>query len=729
MINRTTPQTIALLLVLGVGGRSFSAAPVIFHASDPIGPDETAVIAGANLDRVRTVRLRRLDDDAKRKTASARTVEVKVIQSDAHALMFVIPSTMGAGVYSYDLLGPDGASTGVLNAPTVYWTQGDRGHAASPGGWLRVLGRNIARTARATLELIAADGSVLQLHPQSASLWDGAFTIPTKMPAGTYRLRIWNGHGDAETWRDGGTLEIGPRTARPAVLIDVRAAGAIGDGAHDDSRAIDGALRAAGARGGGTVYFPRGYYRLSTPLNIPGGVAMKGEARDVVTLVWSDFKDPPNALLSGYSNFAIENITIVATNHAHLISGGFSDNGGSDGQDIAIRHVTVRASIFGGHQLPEVSAARARRAMSFSSGGADTLRLAGHNLIVEDCDLSGSGRSLFLFRPRSAHIAGNTFYNGRVGWYSVTGADGVIFENNHVVGADLQSTGGGINTLSPESAASRNILFYKNTFDRFFGWDREALTSDGAGGFYFGNAQAIDAATLRLIDSPAQGAGNRTWIGAGVFVIGGRGLGEFAEVRKIEADRVFLDHPLPALPDSSSVFSIVSMQENYLIIENEFHDAGVAVQFFGTSVNHVVFGNKSHRTSGYADRGIFYHHPQPSWYTQILANEIVNGDLSAPAAISICGSQAGKTTALLNFGAIVRANVLDGNARIDVGGSESRDTPSVSDLVIEKNKIRNTDVAIAIDGTIPSLVIRNNTMDRVKSGVVAGYDANRCRNH
>jgi autotransporter-associated beta strand protein len=52
--------------------------------------------------------------------------------------------------------------------------------------------------------------------------------------------------------------------------------GAYGDGVHDDTAAIQGALAAAGGNGGGIVYVPAGKYRLTGTLDIPSGVELRG---------------------------------------------------------------------------------------------------------------------------------------------------------------------------------------------------------------------------------------------------------------------------------------------------------------------------------------------------------------------------------------------------------------------------------------------------------------------
>ncbi len=51
---------------------------------------------------------------------------------------------------------------------------------------------------------------------------------------------------------------------------------AIGDGKTDNSTAIQKALDDMGKQGGGTVYIPAGKYRISTHLNVPEGVELRG---------------------------------------------------------------------------------------------------------------------------------------------------------------------------------------------------------------------------------------------------------------------------------------------------------------------------------------------------------------------------------------------------------------------------------------------------------------------
>src|SRR5262249_58110435 len=117
---------------------------------------------------------------------------------------------------------------------------------------------------------------------------------------------------------------------------------------------------------------------------------------------------------------------------------------------------------------------------------------------ITDCDLYVSGsRSLFLSRVRCGLVARNTFTNGRWGWYLIGGSDGLIFEDNVIRGGDLMSTGGGLSTLDG-STSSRGGYFAHNTPRRFWGLDRQAVSTHRAGRTLPGPPACAAAPTLTL---------------------------------------------------------------------------------------------------------------------------------------------------------------------------------------------------------------------------------------
>lgn len=708
---------------------SLTTSPVyanssLFWVSDPVAPDETVLVMGDQLKDTADIWVARLADDPSRPTSeSTEKFHIKPIQATATSLKFVLPENLGTGVYRIGF-GRQDAATYELNAPSIYWLQGDQGISSSAGGWVRVLGRNIARNSDARLTLTRAGQSEgITLRPSSSNLWNATFRVPVNLGRGTYIAKLWNGNGDVGAWRDAGTWNVEMKASLPTLTVDVKDFRATGDGVHDDTEALKAALHSLDQRGGGTLLLPRGQYRLSQGLRLPSHTILKGEDRALVRLIWAEMVIPPFALIQGASDFAIEDLTIFAGNHGHVISGGFvagSDDSEIDARNIAIRRVTVRASMYRDHLTPDQVSQRFKAALKFSSGGPDTVRLSGENLTIEDCDLYGSGRSFYLRQPRGAYIARNKFYNGRWGWYSISGPDGVIFEQNEVIGADLQSTGGGVNTLHQVTQFAQNVAFLHNRFKMMEGWDREALTSDGPRGCYYGPIASISndgwSATLpeRATDNSLD---MKVCIGAGIFVLGGKGMGQVRRVQAVEADTIKLDHPFDVPPDSSSVISITSYQRNYLMIGNEFSDTGIAVQFYGSAVNHVIADNVSRRSLGFRSKGLQYKTGyQPTWYTQFLGNRIAEGDLGSDALIAVWGAQKLPNRAPLSLATIVRNNHLDGNAHIEVKGYIAG-SPGVQDVVIEGNQVDQAEIGISIDEGVRDALLRRNSFHKVATPI------------
>lgn len=706
---------LALVYIFVHWGSQASARSEVFWASDPIRPDETVLVFGHDLDAVRNIRVERLPDaPSAGDGAITESEKVSTTQNSATSLKFTIPKDFRDGTFRVHL-DPDGA-TFDLNVPTVYWLQGDQGTASRPGGWLRVLGRNIGRSPSAILTLTPLEKGrdKIVLSAARSGLWDSKFLIPSDTPPGPYAVSLWNGNGNLSSWRSAGIWQVGAVGTEHAVQLNVKSFGARGDGVQDETPHFKAALQALAVTGG-TLFVPRGYYRLGDTIVLPPGTHLKGESQRLVRLIWPDFPIPPRTLIEGSTDFSIEDVMIFASNHAHIISGGFqagTDVPLSNARDITIRNVRVRASVYRGHGVtPKQIDDRFVAALKFSSGGPDTVRLSGENLRIEGSDIYGSGRSFYLQAPRGAYVANNKFYNGRWGWYSVSGADGVIFEGNQIIGGDLQSSGGGVNTLKGEFFA-QNVAFIENKFQMTHGWYGEAMTSDGPGGCYFGPLNAISESgrSLTLASEPKT-QGPQKCVGAGLFILGGRGMGQVRRIAAINGANVSVDHPFIVLPDTTSTISITTLQRHYLMIGNEFSDAGVAIQLFGSSIDDVVADNISSRTGGFIARGLQYGgYFQPTWYNQFLGNQISEGDSAADAVLAVRGSQKAPNQSPLALATVIRSNVLEGGAHIEVSGY-TKNAPGVKDAIVENNRVSNVDRPIRIDAGAIDVLVRKNFID------------------
>lgn len=732
---------VALTVLAGLAvAAAAGAAPVVFWASDPVAPDDTVLVCGDGFGDSPTVGLVRLaDGDADTPAplewpASAQRVEV--LQPSDQSLKFVIPADLEPGAYAFRVeAGGEASAPVLLNCPTVYWAQGDVGVSASPGGWLRVFGRCMGQDSaevRISLrpEQAAGGAPETRLTVTAADTWSATASVPGDLAPGRYAVRVHNGHGGPVGWSDAGTIEVADPEPWPQEVFDVTHYGATRQGQVIDGEAIRAALAAAEGNGGGVVYLPRGQYQVQGTLTIPRRTVLRGEGTALVALFWPD-TESPYTLIEGSNSFGLEDLTVYASNYRHAIA---AELGQPDSGDTFLRRVRVRADLYRGHLTPEQVDARFRAFQALSSGGGDTVRMGGRNVVIEDCDLYGSGRSLYLLRPRGARITGNTLYHGRWGWYCIDGSDGLILESNRIVGADLMSTGGSLNCYT--SAASQNVYYAHNRLSLMHGWDREAMTTDAGYGAWFGTASEIGADTLVLGGDEPTWNRKADWRGAGVFILGGRGMGQYRRIAEYDGRTVTLDRPWDVLPDENSPITITMLQGRYLFIGNVFEDVGIALQYYGTSIDNVAAGNTVARGGGFYNSGRWYRHFQPSWYCQFLGNAIIEGNCyrfgpnnataSGTSYIGTQGLQAQGGEAPLALCSVHRGNRLDNNAELRFIGV-SAEHPGLRDLVAEHNTIANADRGIYVDDGCAGVLLRENTFENVLAEVVSAREEREAR--
>jgi hypothetical protein len=713
--------SVALSIALGLFLVPAHCAPAVFWSSGPVGPNETALVVGHELIDVTEIRIERsrdTSDSSGHSPIAARRIPVE--RKPTGTVYFAVPADFDMGVYRYEIVTPTGSASGLLNNPMLHWAQGNLGHAASPGGELRVFGRCITLTSGALLKFERQGSDERTVIPmRNGSLWTASALVPTTMQPGSYNISVWNGRGGVEAWSNSVKIEIRNPEIVSGRIVSAMEYGGRGDGLSDDTAAIDSGL-ADIAKTGGTLFLPRGRYLLKRPIVVPKGVTLRGADKDLTSLFWPDFETPPDSLISGEQDFSIEDLSLYASNHHHVISGGFSNRDGSAG-NIRIRRVRIRASAFRGH-ISESEISRRLSTMKTGVGGpngADAIRLRGANLEISGCDILASGSSLFILDSEDVVISDNVFRNGRGGWYSISGSRRVLVERNGFVGMDLGASGGGINSLFSREGSSENIWLFKNKFRMMYAWDREAMTTDGPGGTYFGLVDKFNDRKLFLAGPLTPGS--RSLVGQGVFILDGRGAGQFAQIEASDGETLVLDRQWEVSPDQTSLVTITAMVQHYLIVENEFSDAGTAVQLYGTSVEQIVAGNSSARTAGFINQGRWYEHFQPSWYIQYLNNRIVDGTVyrggpdgsifSGDAVIGAYGLPDPRIRSPLVLGIVMRGNSLAENARIEVGRCGGI-APTIRGIVIERNVVLNNVDPISGVGPGCDALVRDNAIGK-----------------
>jgi len=729
---------LALVLLLCAPARA--EPPQIFWASDPVKPGETVLMVGSDLDTPAKITVRRLDDTGGAADAAAAGsapapaaagvdvagVDVAPLLTTAQSLMVPIPADMAPGVYRLRLTTAQGAVEQVVNAPAVYWSQGDLGADAAPGGTVRVFGRDIARTPAATLTLAPeAGGAPLVLPAAQGGLWDARFDLPATLAPGRYALTLWNGHGDRTARADAGTMLIRVPAAAPSRVVTLSPTRTGTN--RDDTARIQAALDELGRAGGGTLKLTRGRFAISAGLVIPQFVTVEGEERDMTSLALADGPNPPLVLISGQSDFTLKDFAILAGNHSHIISGGFDAAGIPIGSgNITIDSVMIRASMFPRFQDPEETKSRYVAAVKIARAGVDAVRLTGENITVARSDILSSMRPFFLSNAKHAYIHGNKFYNGRLGWYSITRSQNVIFEGNAIIGADLQSGGGGVNTLYQNgSPTSNNVVFKSNSFERMMGGDRESMTTDGLAGCYSGPV-ILRAGEHRAVVAPpalVEGASAgpafdpavlKKCLGAGLMVFKGRGAGQVRMITAVDGLTLTLDRPLQTGSDADTTAIVGGGHFNMLYVDNTATDTNTAGQFYGTMVNGVMAGNTGTRTTGFQARALKYGTVQSLFFLQFLDNRVNPVQQTHGFGIEARATLSPDMEGPHLQGLVIRNNALLGNASVGVFTNDPKRT-GIRDVLIEGNRIERADVGIYVSGGVANVLLRDNSFkDNIK---------------
>lgn len=277
-----------------------------------------------------------------------------------------------------------------------------------------------------------------------------------------------------------------------ATLFDVKDFGATGDGITDDTLALQAAIDAAAAAGGGRVILPAGTYRISsgsdhTGLLLKDNVALDGAGMGVTVIKLDDSDDLVTALLRGAGdNLEINRLTLDGNGRGDTgVSDCWSSNGTTNllldaveavsgsGYGIDLRsargEVTVRNCVARQNGLDGITADTA--AVALLQDNASYLNLGagyslGGNVRLEDSEasLNGADGIRLVEQPLSDRQAivdgGITLANGGNG-VLINAVDGFQvrgLEVNNNAGYGIHSAGGregeiAYNTLHGNSLA------------------------------------------------------------------------------------------------------------------------------------------------------------------------------------------------------------------------------------------------------------------------------------
>ena len=685
--------------------------PRIFWASDPVRPNETVLLQGSDLGGASaTVELARLPDEevTKQTPDHLAWTRVPLLQPTADSIKFVIPADWKNGVFACRVsVAGVASSTLLLNAPDPWWVQGDEGEAASQGGWLRIFGKDLSTGGNAggkvRVRLEPENGAGINLQPTAADEYALRMEVPASMAAGKYQIRIHNGAGGSAAWRDAGTIQILAAHSDPAgvfSVLDIYGPDAVKEMRKslvkysqplDRTEGIQAALAKAKANGGGVVYFPAGRYLVKGALNIPEHTILRGEGEGVVTLWWGsghfnldgggpqgralvDEPKPPQTLIAG-SDFSLEEMSLFLP--LEYSQGIVAE------KRLRMHHIRVRIDHYWLVQ---------------GRGNGAVARL-GNNFAVTDCDILAKGDA--LVPGRYGIIAHNRIAANKSNT-PMGGGQQVIVEDNQFVSMDPTA-------YQNISGDGRNIYYAHNHHEALYAQQSDySFTFDAGSGAYLGQVAEAKGTQLTLAADPVYPKwapeSSEHWRRAAVFILGGRGAGQWRSVIANHGRTWEIDRPFEAPPDSTSTISIAFFNGRVLAIGNFFEDANWINAGYGTSVDVIYAGNHLARCAELMNHGLGgeTHGFEPSWHVQYFDNEIAEGQTSIgsngaghnatdffPGPLTWCAIHRRHTVAANNSGSV------------SIGGN-------VRDVIVEGCRFQHPFSGMKVDGTAQGVLLRDN---------------------
>jgi len=705
------------------------AKPVVIWASDPVRAGETVLVRGDGFGQKAVVEASFSENG---KLTSWKPVDV--LQQTSGTLKFALPADIGDGIARFRISdGKETSDISTLNAPKVWWMQGDETETATPGGWLRIFGLNLNLHPKAKISLRLGD-SCTTLTPEAIDEFALRVPLPAEFQSGDYTVEFHNGLADAAAQTSAGTIRIAAKKPTPQKVFDVTKYGAVpaepgylqyttatmADGQVDSTEAIQKALDDAGKAGGGIVQFPRGIFVLSKGLTIPMHVTLRGAGSGLTTLSYVDDLlprvdrkknlywgakqvepikgvdlEPHPYLMRGEGHFTVEDLAIYAINHHAGIQSELPTNSPNAGH-VTIRRVLMRLDRFINNDRTDRHYSDAEEV--FLKRWRDKRRtgaidVGGPNIQVTDCDIYSSLQVLML-NGSSGTIARNKFSAVPRHW-TVFGrrTQKVIFENN-----DCSDGGVSLNSVHDmvtndgktriQSMYSREIYIARNAMKDSYRGDRDGgFNSDfhAPVGIYTGTVTKCDGTTLELPKETEDAEFPTKWLGAVVVVLDGKGAGQYRSLAGGSGKTLLVDKPWDVPLDQTSFISVCKALDHVIAVDNIAHDAGNTILFWCGGIEVIAARNKSIRGGAIQQITISYEgQVLPGLRAQFFDNEILEGTTWGASFIFPRGSNIGT----LSYPPIYHDRTLQADKGKPVTAPDYHG-PMALDQVFRRNTIAN----------------------------------------
>lgn len=646
------------------------AAPFIFNQPPTAKPGDVVSVIGSGFGNAPQVIFK------PRHQASA--VKVKIVRADATAVAFQVPQNQPFDVYDIAISDGKATSPGVsVNLPQgMYFDQPE----TAANDKFRIFGRNLyVAPASATVKLVdVASGASLPAAVDLAA--SDAYSLSVTAPAGllanhSYRAVVSNGYAAVYSslcivghspagvdyfqlgaaWgreyirQDGpnyhGTADNGDHhiyNVKTDPFLKIRAKG---DGIADDRPAIQAAIDAAAAHGGGIVYLPAGTYNLayipnSWGLTMRSGVVLQGHGAGDTTILLgpnmqtsSEFYGigwPANTNLTGLADVAIKNLDTRSQNNT---------NARADGPTSKIFFQRIKWDLGTGRYLlmnkvdrfviansafnAPINTQQPESPCSMISGAGPVMFGNLTNFAMRNNSFSWATGDITMIVSTNSVIEGNHFTRSATDQVVLTAANNSCLNQNH--GVHTYNIGDKV-----QRSRGRQLKFdfaqlfaiQNNIFDVSDGTlainhnDGETIMAEGGGG---APKQDVGTVTAAGASTVADNSKSRSWnYGAGyrIAMVSGQGRGQWRNIVSKSGNTFTIDRPWDVVPSAGDHFSIFYPAMQYGLIRNNLlKDNPNGILLYHAGFFNVAIVNNTITDNG----GIFLYgiqNPSSGWQPQ-----------------------------------------------------------------------------------------------------------------
>jgi hypothetical protein len=733
--------------------------PVVFKVSEGVRPNAVVSLYGEYLSGVPSVRFLKADGTV----AATQTA----VQTDpgGHFCRVVFPA-IAPGAYRLAVNNGAGWSTQTIhvNRADPRWISEER---AYPGLQLKLVGRNLDAaeyngSRNTQVRFVPVDGGApAAITPDAVNPYCVDFFVPSGVAAGSYYVEV-SAHS-AEYGRDWVRLDNHsefPDTVRDTVVQVERAPAnptalalkvawandfnwshvadarrefsAKGDGAADDTQAIQSALDHVSQSGGGVVFLPDGVYKISS-LVLGSKCVLQGESREKTVVMVSKAADNgaivPKGSAQGISTMTLKYQPDVPARSQALLVVGAADK------------VFLHNTKFDLLRDPDVSA---RQAPYYFSGSGP--------LLVAHCQFFISSRNLWDHAVRNRVTFRDNFIDMHDGLGLSMSSEKLLVLRNELVFHPAAYAGQMNGFFLNEGWMGWNIynayIADNNAHDLNGPGDCQPYAADSAWSCFAGTVTGSTANTVDVrVDMSGAFKGLDTHE-MELLVVQGRGLGQLRRMSAPEnlggdpaVVRCTVVPPWDVPPDATSVISAGSWHVNNVFYRNTARGSKSPYNmYYGGCYDCVDAEAVSDNTEGWCNWGrIGEGSGKGPWHCPVYFNQLKRSSFSG---ISPAYSTMGITLRVENetknyrgigdYGTEIRDNTIDraacsnknqrlaGNAAIATVNQSwvkvTAETPLLFATLCEGNTIKNSAVGFDLNGSF-SFAIRGTSYENCPKAV------------